>query len=722
MRAASEALGRKRKPSHKGPGRRALEGALLGLACAAVFFSALGALRVLDSFEFRLWDARVRAFARPSPETDRIRLILLDQGSLDWAEQQLGVQWPWPRELYGVVVSFLTRSEARAAAFDVLYTESSFYGMEDDEAFARAVRDSGRVVAALQLSREQEGSESWPSGAAEPPEAGILPGSSVEDLPRAILPIPELATSAAALGNVLARPDPDGINRRLPPLARFDGRTVPVLGLAAYALGEGVRDLEIHPGEVRAGTLRVPLDGDGRAVLRYRGPSQTHEAVNAGAVLRSEIALREGGVPEIDPSFFRDKYVFFGFSAPGLKDLRPSPVGEAYPGVEVHATFLDNLLAGDSVRVPPGWVSAVLVLALGAAAGAAIRLCRDALQSAAVLGVCLVLPFGAGWIAAAAGVWVPVAVPEGAVLIALIGGFVVNYAGEGRQKRFIKEAFSQYLSPVVIERLVQNPDRLTLGGEKRRLSILFSDIRGFTSISEGLDPVSLTALLNDYLSEVTEIIYRYGGTIDKYEGDAVIAFWNAPLDLPSHALNSVKAALEYQRRLAEIRPRLAKTAGRDVFARIGINTGDVVIGNMGSRQRFNYTFLGDAGNLASRLEGINKQFGTFIMVSENTKDAAGEDPEVAYRELSRVTVVGKNEPVRVFEPLYRAEYEKRAGVLERFDRALKLYYAGDFRGALEIFGAIRDSDPPAAAYSERVERLLADPPREWSGVWAVTEK
>lgn len=720
MRAASAALGRKRKAGHKGPGRRALEGALLGLLVAGVF-AGLGSFGALDALENRLWDLRVRAFARPSEATDRIRLILLDQGSLDWAEKELGVPWPWPREFYGVIVSFLTRSGARAAAFDVLYTETSFYGVEDDESFAAAVRESGRTVAAVQLSREQGKDLSWPSGAAEPPSAA-LNGVSLADLPRGVFPIPELSAAAAALGNVLAVPDPDGVNRALAPAARFDGLTVPTLALAAYCLGEGIRDLEFRPGAVKAGSRSIPLSADGHVILRYRGPSQTHRTVNAGAVLRSETALRDGGTPEIDPEFFSDRYVFFGFSAPGLKDLRPAPVGETYPGVEVHATLLDNILAGDAVRPLPLWASAVLVLVLGMAAGAAIRLCRDALQSAAVLAAALALPFAAAWIAAAFGIWAPAAAPEGAVLFALIGGFVVNYAGEGRQKRFIKEAFSQYLSPVVIERLVHDPDKLTLGGEKRCLSILFSDIRGFTSISEGLDPVSLTALLNDYLSEVTEIIYRFGGTIDKYEGDAVIAFWNAPLDLPTHALNSVKAALEYQKRLAEIRPRLAETAGRDVYARIGINTGDVVIGNMGSRQRFNYTFLGDAGNLASRLEGINKQFGTFVMVSEFTKAAAGEDPEVSYRELSRVTVVGKSEPVRVFEPLYRDEYERRAEVLERFGRGLGLYYAGDFRKALGEFEAIRDRDAPAAAYFERVGRLLADPPREWDGVWAITEK
>ena len=184
MRAASAALGRKRKAGHKGPGRRALEGALLGLLVAGVF-AGLGSFGALDALENRLWDLRVRAFARPSEATDRIRLILLDQGSLDWAEKELGVPWPWPREFYGVIVSFLTRSGARAAAFDVLYTETSFYGVEDDESFVAAVRESGRTVAAVQLSREQGKDLSWPSGAAEPPSAA-LNGVSLADLPREI--------------------------------------------------------------------------------------------------------------------------------------------------------------------------------------------------------------------------------------------------------------------------------------------------------------------------------------------------------------------------------------------------------------------------------------------------------------------------------------------------------------------------------------------------------
>ncbi|MBN2060002.1 MAG: adenylate/guanylate cyclase domain-containing protein, partial [Deltaproteobacteria bacterium] len=195
---------------------------------------------------------------------------------------------------------------------------------------------------------------------------------------------------------------------------------------------------------------------------------------------------------------------------------------------------------------------------------------------------------------------------------------MINYTIKGRQKRYIKNVFKQYLSPAVIERLVENPDKLALGGEMRELSIFFSDIQGFTGISEQLSPPELTALLNDYLSAMTDIILAEGGTIDKYEGDAIIAFWNAPLDVPDHAKRAVRSALLCGRKLSELRPGFRKRIGTDIYARIGINTGQVVVGNMGSNQRFDYTFLGDAGNLASRLEGVNKQFSTYLMVSEYT--------------------------------------------------------------------------------------------------------
>ena len=235
--------------------------------------------------------------------------------------------------------------------------------------------------------------------------------------------------------------------------------------------------------------------------------------------------------------------------------------------------------------------------------------------------------------------------------------------------------------------------------------------------------MELTALLNDYLSEMTTIIYDYGGTIDKYEGDAIIAFWNAPLDLPDHGLKAVQACLEYQRRLAEIRPHLLEMSrGSEVHTRVGLNSGPVVIGNMGSAQRFNYTFFGDAGNLASRLEGMNKQFGTFTMISGRTKDLAGDNPDIAYREISRVAVVGKSEPVTVFEPMSSAEFAANQTALQTFSQGLQLYYAGSFRESLAIMESIAAIDPPAAHYIPKLKELLLEQPKDWKGVWVSTEK
>jgi len=245
-------------------------------------------------------------------------------------------------------------------------------------------------------------------------------------------------------------------------------------------------------------------------------------------------------------------------------------------------------------------------------------------------------------------------------------------------------------------------------------------VQGFTTISESLTPEDLTALLNEYLTAMTDIIMEEGGTVDKYEGDAIIAFWNAPLDLPDHAKCAVRAALRCQKKLTELRPILKEKYGKDLFCRIGLNTGKVVIGNMGSHQRFNYTFLGDAGNLAARLEGINKQFGTFLMISEFTLAQVGND--FATRELSRVRVVCKKEPVRVYEPMFREDYDSRRDVMDCFAAALKAYYEGRFKEALEGFSRIADQDAPARSYVRRCQDLAQNPPSPWDGVWEMKEK
>ena len=474
--------------------------------------------------------------------------------------------------------------------------------------------------------------------------------------PLASLPIPEIATNAALVGNVSTSLSNDTVIRRMVPGRLFDGRFFPSLGLAAYLAANPKATLRLAGNELCVDGHRVPMDDRGEVILRYRGPSQTHKTVSVQAVLQSEVRIEEGGKPVLDPSIFRDAYVFFGLTAPGLLDLKASPTDTVYPGVEVHATFLDNLLADDFMRPAPAAASIALALILALAAGLLGRMSRTGWQTTLTFAL-LPIPFAVGAAAYAGGFWLPVAPATVGVALALVSATVLNYALEGRQKRFIKSAFRQYLSPAVIDRLVQNPESLKLGGELRELSIHFSDLKGFTTISESLAPDKLTALLNEYLTAMSDIIMEEGGTVDKYEGDAVIAFWNAPLDLPDHANCAVRAALRCQQKLSELRPVLKAKYGHELHCRIGINTGKVVIGNMGSHQRFNYTFLGDAGNLASRLEGINKQFGTAVMISEFTRRQLGD--EFVAREIARVRVVGKSEPVCVFEPMLRADAEDR---------------------------------------------------------------
>jgi adenylate cyclase len=262
---------------------------------------------------------------------------------------------------------------------------------------------------------------------------------------------------------------------------------------------------------------------------------------------------------------------------------------------------------------------------------------------------------------------------------------------------------------------------LKLGGERRELTIFFSDLQGFTSISEGLSPEDLTALLNEYLSAMTDIIQEEGGTIDKYEGDAIIAFWNAPLEQPDHAVRGVRAALRCQGKLSAMRPDIHARIGKDMLMRIGMNSGPAVVGNMGSRTRFDYTMLGDAVNLAARLEGVNKQFRTYTMVSATTVErTSGAFP---VRELGRVAVVGRKEPVTVYEPMPKQLYEPARDRLKAFAAALAAFYAGEFAKAEEGFTAIAAQDPAAAAYVDKCRALQASPPNgSWNGVWLMTSK
>ncbi len=700
---------------------------LCGLAALLVAMSAESA-GLLRALEYYSWDARVALLARPGAGTDQIRIIELDQNSLDWGAQENGLQWPWPREVYGLLLDFCKRAGAATVSFDVLFSESSLYGVEDDRALAAAGTANGRLLLAYVSGDDTGSSRTWPEGLdffpASPTTWQVRPEGLSNPL-RASFPAPEVLPGAVGLGMANENPDPDGIFRALRPLVFFAGRPAPALALSAWLLDNpgatvsgDAEGLTLRPGN--RPEITIPLDAQSRAILNFRGPAGTHARYSAAAVIQSELRLREDREPVIAPELLRGKHVFFGFTAPALLDLRPAPPGGVFAGVELHATALDNLLSNDFFRRAPAWASVPLaaVFSLGAAFFA-LR-ASSLRRLGAVILVFLALPVLAAWGFYRALYWLPFVMTFGAVFLSLAFAITLAYATEGRQRRFLKNAFSQYLSPEVISEIIKDPGRLKLGGEKRELSIYFSDLAGFSSISEKLSPEDLTRLLNEYLSAMTDVILEEGGTIDKYEGDAIIAFWNAPHSQADHALRAVRAALRCQEVLADMQPRFHQLAGREMFMRVGLNTGFAVVGNMGSRSRFDYTMLGDAVNLASRLEGANKEFGTRTMISEAA--FAATNGAFAGRELGRIAVVGRQEPTRVLEPMRHQEAAARAPVLEVFARALKAFQAGRIDEAVELFGGIAGQDAPAAAYLKHCQELPASLPADWTGVWKLTGK
>ena len=699
---------------------------VLATACAGLLDRAGLAAR----WDNPLSDWRARLLAEKSPATDKVKLILLDQYSLDWGSKTMGLSWPWPREVYGPLLDYLKRNGARTVVFDVLYTEASASGVADDELLGAAAGRFGNFVGAVFLGKTTKQATSWPDSVKPNPIriAGLdawlaaHPEAAPEIVAAAAaFPVPELATNTAWLANVREVPDGDGVFRRAAPFRVFDGQVLPSLGFAGWLAGLDEKPVEaaIEPAALLAGGKRIPLDDAGRMILKFRGKSGTHQTFNAAEIIQSEIRLLEGGEPPLkDGSVFKDAYVVFGFSAPGLKDLRPSPMGGDYPGPEIYATMLDNLLAGDFLRDAPWPLVWLWVLVLALAAGVCAAAARNGWQTGLAALVLIPLPVVAGGLAWRAGFVLPAAGGMVGAVIALLGGAVVNFVLEGRQKMFIKGAFKHYLSAEVIEQIMRDPNSLKLGGERRELTIFFSDLQGFSTISERLGPEDLTKLLNDYLSDMTDIILEEGGTLDKYEGDAIIAFWNAPLTQPDHATRAVRASVRCQKKLAERRAEFEQRTGAVLKMRIGLNTGAVVVGNMGSSNRFDYTVLGDAANLASRLEGANKALGTYMMVAESTwTQTNGVFPG---RELGQLTVVGRKTPVRVYEAT-GLEGEASSEMEKAFEAALAQARAGRWAEAAEAFGKLDEA--AAKTYAAKCRALAAaGPGAAWDGIWNLTEK
>ncbi len=712
--------------------RTSIIGSVLGLLAALVVI-LLSTSGVFDKVEGYTYDMRVRALA-PSVDVP-VKIIILDQPTRDWGSAQ-GLKWPWSRNIYVYLLDYCRRAQVKALAIDVVF-DAPHHDVAGDQEFADAVKTMTRYVTALQTIDTFSEDKAWPKDARPWPFTieelddwlARNPNTSIQTT-RVSFPYKELAEAEPVYGQVRSRVEVDGIIRRIYPLQYFDGRIIPRLSLAAWLIGQtdesaspaqAVPAMRIEKNRLHVGDRTMDLDAQGTSLLHYYRPRENSdyafEVYSLADVLASEFALQQGEKPILPPDVFKDCYVLFGFTAPGLYDLKPTPFNPVMPGVELHATTLANLIRGDMMSPAAPARVALFALFWSALVGAATARGGRWWWLLSIAVISLALPIVVGVVLYSAGIWWPIVMPLIAALFSVTTGIVYIYTFENRQRRFIRAAFARYLSDEVIEQLVADPRQLQLGGVERELSIFFSDIEGFSSICEDLSPTAVTSLLNDVLTVLSEQIFKEGGTLDKYVGDAVVAFWNAPTQQPDHAARAVRAALRCQQILAEKEEYFREMAGgHPVRVRIGINTGPVLVGNLGSRERFDYSILGDDANLASRLEGANKAFGTHILVSGETwSRTAGL---FHGRALGRVYVVGRHRPVEIVQPLGLIEDPLPAG-LSRFALAMTLCREGQVHEALKVLSTI-ENDPTATALAKYLKTLKPD--ETWDGIWRLTSK
>jgi len=705
--------------------RKAAIGVLIVLVAWSLTLG-LALAGLLTKYTLATLDHLYRATPLP-PASSQVVVATLSQADLDFCQKQ-GISWPWPRQLYASIIEFCQRGGARAVIFDVLYTEASFYGGEDDQRLAEAMRASGRVVLPFFLTRESKGTDAQDQevlAKASLPIAG-LPPPGLTTYQGMTTPIPPLLKAAAALGNVECGPDPDGIYRRLPLVSVFQGCFLPLLSFGAFCHMQAPGGWRFDNGDLVRRDYRVPLDQDGRVLLMFRGPGHSFKRLSIANIIQSEERLKHGLAPFYKPEDLAGKWVVVGFTAPGLMDLKPTPLAPVYPGAELHATLLDNLLQGDFLHTAPSWVIFVWALVLAGVVTLAVLFSARLWVTLAALALLLALDVGGSLAAFRASWWADPVAPGVALVLAFALATAYSYATEGRQKLAIRRMFSRYMSEKVIAHLMSHPELLNLGGERRQVTLFFSDLAGFTSISELLSAEEVVGLLNDYLSRMTDIILDEEGTVDKFEGDAIMAFWGAPLPQDDQALRACRAALRQQAALAELNTHFQEKGLPPLSMRIGLHTGEAVVGNLGSEKRFDYTAIGDTVNLASRLEGLNKFYGTSIIASETTMAECGDG--VLFREMDRVAVKGKATAVAVYQPLGLKDglTPDTVALARDFAEALKVYRQEKFAEAGALFEEIlarHPDDSPSQVFLRRCREFQANPPPPgWGGVFRPDKK
>ncbi|MBI5880749.1 adenylate/guanylate cyclase domain-containing protein [archaeon] len=601
---------------------------------------------------------------------DNIAIVAIDDKSI----QEIG-RWPWERGNFTTLVGEL--EQAKVIGFDVAFFEAS--NKETDKALADAIKQAGKVVMPAEYTKFEM-------------EDGKVAGKEPVE------PIEEIYRACTELGYINIITDKDGITRAVN--LDIQGSYEPF----AYA--------------VLKQYIRRPVEKKSRYLINFIGPPGTYKYYPFSDVMRGKYEKEE----------FKDKILLIGATAADLHDdyFVPISYGKAMPGVEIHANIIQQMITGKSIEQASDTLTITMIFL--AAVTVALTIYYLPIWLATIICAALmIIYFFAAIFAFNAGIILNLVYIPVAIVATYVSSMTYYYLSEKKSRKKVVGAFEKYVSKEVVKEILDDPEKLKLGGERRTITIFFSDIRGFTTISEKLSPEELVKLLNEYLTEMTNIILKHNGVVDKYMGDAIMAFWNAPLDQPRHAELTCSTALEMEKKLKQLQKEWNARGVPPLEIGVGINTGPAVVGNMGSYERFDYTAMGDTVNLGSRLEGLNKQYGTRIIISETTKSAVEKKPFLV-RKLDRVMVKGKKEPITIYELVSKKEdaldwYYK---VIEHFEKGLEEYLKQQWDKALHEFNSvlkIRPEDGPSKAFVERCEYFKKHAPeKEWDGVWVMKTK
>lgn len=710
---------------------------------------------VLERLEVFLYDLRVN-LTLSSNIDERLVIVDIDEKSL----KSLG-HWPWSRDVLARLIEQLNgRYQVALTGFDVVFAEPDTSSglpvlerlgqqqladnrayqqtlqtlrtqLDYDHRFASAL--TGKPVVLGYYFSNGEGSHNAlnHSGALPTPifdrpllEKRQIPFVHMRGFTSNLAPLQRAALSS---GYFSFFPDIDGTSRRVPLLVEYEGRYYEALSLAMARALLGNPPLQLglpaHDSDYQRiewlgfADIRVPVDTHLQALVPYQGRAYHFPYVSAVDVIQGRVPLAR----------LQGKIVLVGTSAPGLLDLRSAPVDNVYPGVEVHANLVMGILDGTIKHHPAYTVAVEFLTLLGLGLSLAFLLPR----LGPIKGTLWIMALGAVVLGVNVWAWqrAHFVLPLANTLFLLVGLYVLNTALgffiETRTKRQLAQRFGQYIPPELVAEMSQNFSDFSMEGDSREMTVLFSDVRNFTTISEGLSPKQLSRLMNDYMTPMTQIIHQQRGTIDKYIGDAIMAFWGAPLADPTHAEHAVLAALEMQATLTQLRPQFMAQGYPELHIGIGINTGEMRVGNMGSEFRMAYTVMGDAVNLGSRLEGITKEYGVGIIVGENTAKAT---PNLIYRELDQVRVKGKDHPVAIFEPLGRSGSlnSQQQQELKQFQALLHAYRRQDWAQAEQWAATLVTASPQTKVYKLYLERIAYfkehTPPADWDGVFVFKTK